>query len=119
MKLNQKTASAFADEIGVQRSSVSHILSGRNKPSLEFIQKLIKCYPKVDAIWLIDGSTNVIPKDEKISASEAVHHEIVDEVKKQEPETKKMGLAQVSKSRNISRIVVFYDDNTFSEFTHS
>ena len=49
MKLNSMTASQFADEIGVQRSSVSHILSGRNKPSLEFIQKVMNRFPKVDS----------------------------------------------------------------------
>ncbi len=67
MKLNQQTASAFADEIGVQRSSVSHVLSGRNKPSLEFIQKVLKAYPKVDANWLINGTTQI---DTKQSAGE-------------------------------------------------
>ena len=59
MKINQLSASAFADEIGVQRSSVSHVLSGRNKPSLEFIQKVLKRYPKVDGNWLISGSTQI------------------------------------------------------------
>ena len=59
MKLNQMSASAFADEIGVQRSSISHILSGRNKPSLEFIQKVLKRFPKVDANWLINGTTSI------------------------------------------------------------
>ena len=41
------TASAFADKIGVQRSNVSHVLSGRNKPSFEFIEKLLNAFPNV------------------------------------------------------------------------
>lgn len=39
------TVSAFADEIGVQRSSLSHLLNGRNKPSLDFVMKLVDTYP--------------------------------------------------------------------------
>ena len=40
MQNNQLNATAFAEKIGVQRSSVSHILSKRNKPSLEFMLKI-------------------------------------------------------------------------------
>ena len=53
MKLNNLSASAFADKIEVQRSSISHILSGRNKPSLEFIQKVLTAFPKVSSDWLL------------------------------------------------------------------
>lgn len=45
----------FAEIVGVQRSSVSHILSGRNNPSLEFIQKILNAFPKVNSDWLILG----------------------------------------------------------------
>jgi transcriptional regulator with XRE-family HTH domain len=47
--------SRFADEIDVQRSSISHILSERNKPSLELISKILKKYPEINADWLITG----------------------------------------------------------------
>lgn len=43
----------FAELVGVQRSSVSHILSGRNNPSLEFIQKILSAFPKINSDWLI------------------------------------------------------------------
>jgi plasmid maintenance system antidote protein VapI len=45
-------ASAFADKIGVQRSSLSHLLSGRNKPSLDFILKILDVFPDVDLYWI-------------------------------------------------------------------
>jgi transcriptional regulator with XRE-family HTH domain len=48
-------ASSFADQIGVQRSSLSHLLSGRNKPSLDFILKIIEVYPDVDLYWILNG----------------------------------------------------------------
>jgi transcriptional regulator with XRE-family HTH domain len=51
----QLSSAKFADAIGVQRSSVSHILSGRNKPSFDFLQKTLKAFPMLNAEWLILG----------------------------------------------------------------
>ena len=51
----QLTASLFADKVGVQRSSISHILSGRNKPSLDFVMKVLNTYPEVELYWLLNG----------------------------------------------------------------
>ena len=55
LKARNITASQFADEIGVQRSSISHVLSGRNKPSLDFIQKILKRFPEINPDWLLFG----------------------------------------------------------------
>ena len=49
------TPSQFADSIDVQRSSISHILNGRNKPSLDYLQKILTQYPDYDANWLVLG----------------------------------------------------------------
>jgi transcriptional regulator with XRE-family HTH domain len=56
LKSKNLSASKFADEIGVQRSSISHIFSGRNNPSLELIQKILKSYPDINPDWLIAGN---------------------------------------------------------------
>jgi transcriptional regulator with XRE-family HTH domain len=48
-------AGQFADKLGVQPSSISHILSGRNKPSLDFVTKLLNCFPQIDYMWLVMG----------------------------------------------------------------
>ena len=48
--------SQFADKLGVQRSGISHLLSGRNKPSFEFISKMLLTFPKINPDWLINGS---------------------------------------------------------------
>ena len=58
-------ASSFADKIGVQRSSMSHLLSGRNKPSLDFILKIIDIFPDVDLYWILNG-TGSFPKNSEI-----------------------------------------------------
>src|SRR5690606_26009306 len=55
LKFYDLTASAFADKIGVQRSSISHLLAGRNKPSLEFVMRVVQTFPEVDLHWLIHG----------------------------------------------------------------
>ena len=56
-------ASSFADKIGVQRSSMSHLLSGRNKPSLDFVMKILEVFPDVDLYWILNG-TGSFPKTE-------------------------------------------------------
>lgn len=123
MKLNQLSASAFADEIGVQRSSISHILSGRNKPSLEFIQKVLKRYPKVDASWLINGTTQVQSadyrpqtEDQEVESHSAESKEVQEEAEDvARKATDKEALRSTSKG-GIKKIVVFYEDQTFEEF---
>lgn len=57
------TARQFADEIGVQPSGVSHILSGRNNPSLDFVMKVIKRYPEININWLMFGSGEMMVSD--------------------------------------------------------
>ena len=55
LDLEQLSPSKFADIIGVQRSSVSHVISGRNNPSFDFIQKTLNAFPGLNADWLILG----------------------------------------------------------------
>jgi transcriptional regulator with XRE-family HTH domain len=55
MDYYQLSPTAFADKIKVQRSSISHLLSGRNKPSLDFVLKVVKEFDSVDLYWLLNG----------------------------------------------------------------
>ncbi len=55
MKCYNLTSSQFADRTGIQRASVSHIISGRNKPSLEVMTKIFNAFPDVDLKWLVMG----------------------------------------------------------------
>lgn len=55
LKHQRLTSSQFADNIGVQRSSMSHILSGRNKPSLDFVQKVLEHFKFINSDWLLFG----------------------------------------------------------------
>ena len=64
IKSKQLTKSSFAAKIGVQRSSLAHFFSGRNKPSLDFYIKIKNKYPEVDLNWIISGikSKNITKK---------------------------------------------------------
>ncbi|MEQ6124017.1 helix-turn-helix transcriptional regulator [Pseudotenacibaculum sp. MALMAid0570] len=98
------SASIFADKIGVQRSSISHILSGRNKPSLDFILKVTNTFTEVDIYWLLNGKGS-FPKENKTTPTLS-QGDIF------QPQTQKA----VGNGKKISRIVVFYNDGTFDEY---
>ncbi len=132
---NNLTSTRFADIIGVQRSSVSHILSGRNKPSFDFIEKMLIAYPDLNAQWLITGigsmkiSNNMkniepdlfsspIIEPKKSTSPESI-------IQKQETEVPVLTNSQeetIKKEKintnglTIERIIIFYTDNTFNEY---
>lgn len=107
MKVNQLSASQLADEIGVQRSNVSHVLSERNKPSFEFIHKLLVRFPKVNAHWLITGTSQ-----ETERTSEAAKSDLPDFSTEQDlPESRQMDLG-----KKVEKIIVFYSDQTFRTY---
>ncbi|MFA6200338.1 MAG: helix-turn-helix transcriptional regulator [Bacteroidales bacterium] len=64
MKARGMNPTQFADEIGVQRSSISHILSGRNNPSLDIITKILNRFSDVDSNWLVLGKGSLVQKSE-------------------------------------------------------
>jgi len=60
IKAKNLSAAQFADEIGVQRSSISHLMSGRNNPSLDLIQKTLQRFPEVSTEWLLFGKGEMV-----------------------------------------------------------
>ena len=60
----QKTPSEFAEEIDVPRSSISHLTSGRNKPSLDFLIKIKNRFPEIGWDWLITGNGTMTAPEE-------------------------------------------------------
>ena len=112
MDYYSESASSFAEKIGVQRSSISHILSGRNKPSLEFVLKIISHYPEVGLYWLLNGKGEFPQK--KDSATNAP--EVSPEPTIPEKETPHQKHRQSPKS--IERIVIFYNDGSYKNYTN-
>lgn len=67
IKAMNQTAAQFADEIGVQKSSISHIISGRNNASLDFIQKILFRYPEVNMDWLMFGKGPIFKSPDEVT----------------------------------------------------
>ena len=63
LKIKNLSPAQFADLIGVQRSSISHLISGRNKPSLEFIQRILKTFPEINTEWMLSGKGSRVQSD--------------------------------------------------------
>ena len=63
LRIENKSSSQFAEEIGVQPSAISHIISGRNKPSLDFILKMLAKYPTLSTDWILFGKGTMYRED--------------------------------------------------------
>lgn len=118
MASNHLTASSFADRIGVQRSNVSHVLNGRNKPGYDFLLKVVHAFPKVNTHWLLTGEDAVVN-----SATDQVPVEQINEEKPVESK-KTTGNPADKKdypdsSKKIIKTIVFYDDFSFDAFVPS
>lgn len=128
------TPSEFADKIEVQRSAISHITSGRNKPSLEFLIKIKKVFPEIDTDWLVFGIEKEKELEEISSAKENIevsfnsHPTLFDfgesDNNNQEPEKLKEEIPanEISishSSKKIKKIVFFYEDGTFDDFSQN
>ena len=106
------TASALADQLGVLRSSISHLLSERNKPSLDFVLKIINKYPEIDLYWLLYGK-GTFPKEEVQNPKESIPNEIIFPPSLEEKSYEKQ---EILEEKEIQKIVFFYKDKTFDIF---
>jgi transcriptional regulator with XRE-family HTH domain len=101
MKNNELSSSQFAERLGVQRSGISHILSGRNKPSLEFISKIHFKFDSVSIQWLLFGEENQ-ENNSNLLETDNKHNNIKFDSQFSEKKTEK--------------IIILYDDKSFIEF---
>ena len=134
MKAQGMTPTQFADEIGIQRSSISHILSGRNNPSLDVILKILGRFKEIDSNWLILGKGNLL-KERDLDNSPTLFNldedeEIIDKnlkeinLKEEEKEIKTnnieiqeniIAIQNTNSQRSISKIIILYNDNSYEE----
>jgi len=108
----EESASSFAEKIGVQRSSISHILSGRNKPSLDFVLKVLSSFPEVELYWLLNGKGNFPSEVKENKSPSDSGPKVSAENTSSIPITKNL-------DKNIERIVIFYKDGSFKNFENS
>ncbi|MDD2984067.1 MAG: helix-turn-helix transcriptional regulator [Crocinitomicaceae bacterium] len=119
IRKNQLNAAKFADRIGVQRSNLSHVLTGRNKPGLDFIEKVLREFPDIDANWLISGN-----KQSRMELNPSVTNENLSEKPKEtgvvsdkrEDQPKNRMIHFDKATAKVDKIIVFYSDNSFEEF---
>ena len=139
--LNDKhlSPSRFADEIGVPRSSVSHILSGRNKPSLDMVQKILRRFPELGTDWVLTADTESTPAvppaepflsspapTEKVPKSTGRHSADRPATHQETPPSTQAARSVASpppvpvmREKEIEKILIFYADKTFTEYRPS
>ena len=107
--------SQFADSINVARASISHIMAGRNKPGFDFIENMARRYPTLNIEWFITGKGRMykgqpseqIEGDLFAAPSPYIESDTLDKS------------PQISEPRkDISKILVFYNDGTFEEYAN-
>lgn len=120
------TAAEFAIRLGIQPSNVSHLLSGRNNPSLDFVRKLKETFPEYNLDWIVMGKGPMTVSEPFVTTTPAVESRL-DE--KTEVESKNNALDGTSfatiespcipeeqlplPSSGLKKMILVYDDNTF------
>jgi transcriptional regulator with XRE-family HTH domain len=133
LKAENKSSAQFAEEIGVQPSSISHIISGRNNPSLDFVMKMLTKYPSLSTDWLLFGK-GLMYREPQLNSlfnnrSDIDYNEVKDLqensinnnllVSNSKPITDSGTLTDRRLKSDINktkRIVCFFEDNTFKEY---
>ena len=121
------SSTRLADQIGVQRSSVSHVVSGRNKPSYDFIFKFLQHYPRVNPRWLIMGEGSMYGSSQKQGSldfdQEKPESTARESAQEERSDLSPAGANSQEEERpiyghkaQIERIVVFYSDKRFEEY---
>ena len=110
------TAAKFATLIGVNASTISHILAGRNKPGFDMIYNIAKAFPDISLSWLITGEgsmyTHLEPVQNNIPPTLALETPASLEIQTT-PDT---ALGGSSKERLIKRVILIFDDGSFEEY---
>ncbi len=133
LRTENKSSAQFAEEIGVQPSGISHILSGRNNPSLDFILKMLEKYQFLSTDWLLFGK-GAMYKDKQIQSlfddADIIERKpgiisVTNETDRPIPGNNTMEKDPVrpngrdvekQERTSVSRIVMFYNDSSFEEY---
>ncbi|MDR3236184.1 MAG: helix-turn-helix domain-containing protein [Prevotellaceae bacterium] len=126
LRAEHLTPASFAEKMGIQRSGVSHLLSGRSKPGFEFFEKFLKNYPTINIEWLISGRGKMYKElsmpplfpDKAFVTKEATPDETVTEsYAEQEPEELPAPPSFHEKdSQHVEKVMILYADGTFSDY---
>lgn len=120
LEIENLSPSKLADMLGLQRSGISHILAGRNKPSYDFILKFLKTFPNINPDWLLMGKGKIYRNGESDQNSQneentpqlSINFEENQEFYEESDETTEIKFIE----KKINRITLFYNDGSFQEF---
>ena len=115
MRSKNLKATDFAALLGIQPSGVSHILAGRNKPSLEFVKKIKETFPEYNLDWIVFGKgpmTTSEPYKETFKETSVETNEDTGTIP-----FDTLPLPEGPNEASVKSIVVFYDDETFETFS--
>ena len=114
------SAGELSSLLEVQRSNISHILNGRNKPGASFIERLLLMFPDLNARWLLTGEGSMVEKPVEAQQNTVFHQKEVSVVKE---ETKKdvtqalfSGTEVNIESKPVDKVVLLFSDGTFTDF---
>ena len=119
------TSSTFAETIDVQKSSISHLMSGRNKPSLDFVLKIVDKYPEVALYWLLNGEGSfpknkenkvLLEKTEDTLSPSLPTPSLFDSKEKISNSQNKNVPEKIVQDKKLIKIILLYDDGSFEEF---
>lgn len=114
---NNLNSATFAEQIGVQRSSVSHVMSKRNKPSLDFILKIVNSFQEVTLDWLLFDN-NLKPSPSAKSVGKFVKTKIDSNLKKSPNVlTNKQSPVEIKTNSDVVQIIQIYKDGSFLTFS--
>ena len=115
MKTEGLNARGLSERMNVQASSVSHILTGRNKPSIDFLEKLHKAFPEADLGYMITGSKQVESRETSSTIDRVI--ELGNDTSKLESKEEDQEIVtNVTSNSDVSEIVVFFKDGTFERY---
>ncbi len=107
-------ATELSKELGVQKSSISHILSGRNKPSFDFLMKLKSTFPEINLDWIISGNENIYTQIESSENKNESGQTISDNVSISNNTDEKINKSIINDFNDTpNSIIIVYDDDTF------
>ena len=106
------SATSFSEKMSVNRSTISHLLSGRNKPSLEFVMKILHNFPEVELYWLLNGK-GAFPSN---LTTENTSQENTTDKNVSNVSIHTVNLDKKTSDSEIEEIVIFYKDGTFKAY---
>jgi hypothetical protein len=114
------TATTFSENLAFNRSTISHLLAGRNKPSLEFVMKVLQTYPEIDLYWLLYGKGSFPTPTTKVSAKIKASN-IQEKIPGVEAKNSifENSVLKNSNTSAIERIILCYKDGTFMQYNNS